>query len=507
MSINSGKFYDAVKMREFCDGLKDAVFEFDGQAELAHTDMSSYHSTDTFKGMTAKEAKKFVQDGIGDMLSVVSYAQGVMKKTQTELIEMFETMVDPSQNARIEYDALELINNDYKDLYYTYIEKAANVRRIVDDLNAEFGNYAYFPQPDSQTGADAFIDFCGGDSEGSGYLKQCLNKLVAYDAAASSLINAKDAYSRSDDVDTSIVNTKATLAATPVNNFSFNLMPILPFNSIDYTKLTALIALGAVQAAAYIQRYADKIADWSEEKFFEFIDSLDIPHTWSNQQVLQFFELTEMNISAEDTEANAKHNEQNLTSSILGSGYIENQAYWGDIKYGKSDMAYSGCEIIATYNAIYDLTGKHGTNQMIDMISYYEQNGSSIYGGLGTSPIAVNEYLESQGFNTGMTCETDSESIEAIQNTYDTYIVTAYNDENHLSSEVHTICITEENGKYTIHNDYMYDAQEKKYKEKGPYNSLEDAIDAINDNSQMISLIGVSKPILGDVPESEVYSA
>ena len=507
MCIQNGKFYDARRMREFCDGLKNAVLEYDDLAETTHREFASFHSTEGFMGATAIETKKFIKDGIGNMLKTVSESQNQMVKAQTEMITLFETMVDSSQNARIEYDVLEMINKDFRNMYFIYKDSAEKVKKLVDGLNSEFGNYAYFEQPNSKSGIDAFIDFCGGDNDHAGFLRECQNKLAAYDEAAKALLNEKDTMTKVEKVDSCIVNTKAALSAEFMSGMNYNITPIMPLSIIDYKKLAILLSSGAIQAASYLNDLKDKIATMSQEKFFEFIDSLDIPHTWTNEQVLLFFELTEMNISSKATEANAAHNEQYLTNSVLGNGYIENQAYWGDIHYGKSNIAYSGCEIIATYNAIYDLTGSGGSDEMVKMISYFEQNGSSLYGGFGTSPKAVQEYLETQGYTTEMTCKTDSESIEAIQDGYDTYIVTAYNDENKLSSEVHTVSITEDNGKYIIHNDYYYNSSKNKYDSKGSYDSLEDAIDAINKDSQMISLIGVNAPILGDFPESEEYSA
>ena len=508
MGIHSGKFYDAKKMQEYCDIYKDIASNYNGKADLIHADFSSFHTSDGFMGRTADEAKQFIKNGMGNMTKAVTTIHDQMVKAQTELITMFEEMVDPAQNARIEYDTLEKINNDFKDLYLIYKERAKNVKKLVDGLNEEFGNYAYFEQPDSQTAMNAFIELCGGEDESKGYLKSCQNKLLAFDEAAKSMLNSKRKIIKSEKVNSCIANATSTLTASTIDTKTiFNITPLTPIIPIiDYKKLAEVIASGAEALANYLTRLKDAIEKMPEKKFFEFIDSLDIPHTWPNEDIILFYELSQMNISQEHTEANAAHNTENLTSSILKPGYIENQAQWGDINYGKSDMAYSGCEIIATYNAIYDLTGRGGADEMVELISHFEQNGSSVYGGLGTSPKAVEEYLQNQGFNTSMTCKTDSESIKEIQDDYDTYIVTAYNDENHLSAEIHTVSITEEDGKYTIHNDY-YSPQQGAYINKGQYNSLEEAIEAINTDSKMISLIGVSEPLTGDFPESEEHCA
>ena len=236
MNIQNGKFYDAVKMREFCDGWKDLVVNYIDKKETTDGHFSTFNDTESFRGMTADQSKLFVKKGMGRMLRKVAKTQIKMRKAQAEVMELFENMVDPSQNARIEYDTLELINNDFKELYYIYKDRADNVRRIVDCLNNEFGNYAYFEQPDSQTGLDAFYDFCGGDSDTAGYIRNCQNKLAAFDATAKALLTGKDTMDNTKKINTHVVYTKEALAPAPAENIKTVKVTLDP---VDNSKATA----------------------------------------------------------------------------------------------------------------------------------------------------------------------------------------------------------------------------------------------------------------------------
>jgi hypothetical protein len=236
MGEQSGKFYDAVKMREFCDGWKDLVLNYAEKNGISDSQFSSMRDTESFRGMTADQSKLLVKKGMGRMLREVAKTQKKMRKAQTEVMELFENMVDPSQNARIEYDTLEMINNDFKELYYIYKDRADNVRRIVDCLNNEFGNYAYFEQPDSQTGLDAFYDFCGGDSDTAGYLRKCQDKLAAFDMQAKALLSGKDTMTKTENLNTHIVNTKIALAPAPTSGVTSCKVTLDP---VDNSKATA----------------------------------------------------------------------------------------------------------------------------------------------------------------------------------------------------------------------------------------------------------------------------
>ena len=181
---------------------------------------------------------------------------------------------------------------------------------------------------------------------------------------------------------------------------------------------------------------------------------------------------------------------------LSASDYIENQSQWGNVKFGedsKTNIARSGCGIIATYNALYALGESSSSQTMVDLISYYERDGAVLGGAWGVSPDAIEDYFIGQGYRVTSTNENGPITINMIGKHYETVIVTAYNDENDITQQVHTVSITKEtNGTYTVHNAFQKDASGI-YVSKSGYLTLQEAIDNMSNKQPLaINVIGIS---------------
>ncbi len=173
--------------------------------------------------------------------------------------------------------------------------------------------------------------------------------------------------------------------------------------------------------------------------------------------------------------------------------YIENQALWGNVKFGdsyNSNMSYSGCEIIATYNALIALETSPSKDVMVELISEYERSGAVLKGEFGVDPRAIDEYFLKKGYIVDMTDSTDMNVINQLGNESDVVIVTVYNDKNDISQMIHTVCITKtEDGKYIAHN--IYKKENNVYVPSGKKSTLEEAIQCIGCDPAIISTIGI----------------
>lgn len=177
-----------------------------------------------------------------------------------------------------------------------------------------------------------------------------------------------------------------------------------------------------------------------------------------------------------------------------GAGYIENQNEWKDVNFGFFyHMKYSGCEIIAAYNALLALGEAVSVQTMINLISRYERCGAVLGGLFGVSPYAVKAFFVKIGYHVTTTVCKDAETINKIGENSDTVIVTAYNNAHNILGQIHTVSITKEsNGTYCIHN--AYHRVNGKYAAKSGCHSLQDAIDAIsNSEPSSICVIGISR--------------
>ena len=183
-------------------------------------------------------------------------------------------------------------------------------------------------------------------------------------------------------------------------------------------------------------------------------------------------------------ENNIQNFPKHLNTIKRNKGFIEDQRNYEDLKYGMKTISFSGCEIIAAYNALYDLTGEENIN-LPEMIDYFEKDGILLYGNLGTAPQSVEEYFNKLGFETMLS--TNREEYLNIQNACDTYILTKFNNIDDITKLIHTICITKKNGKFHAHNNGY----------SGPfiqYDSISDILTTIDGGkAKDIVLLGIKK--------------
>ena len=177
------------------------------------------------------------------------------------------------------------------------------------------------------------------------------------------------------------------------------------------------------------------------------------------------------------------------------SAYIENQNEWGNIMYGAGkhhNMRYSGCEIIATFNALKAMMGTGSPESMAELIHEYEMHGAALRGEFGVSPKAIEAFFRKRGFPVMVTEKGDEEALEIVDRQSQVLIAVAYNDANDITRQIHTICITKDVGKgYVLHNAYRSD-KNGKYIASAPYATLSDAISNMSRyEPKLIYLIGI----------------
>ena len=201
MGINRGKFFDAKLTAEYFDGMNSSVMKYNNDASDAHMAFAAFKDEPSFQGRTATATKAFIHGAVGNMLSEISEVKDTMVKHQNHIMESFETMVDSSRSARIEFDTLEKINVDFKGYYRAFVNHAKDVEGLVNGLNSEFGSYAYFEQPDRRSAEAGFETICGGESEGAGHFRRCQDKLVEFDEAMKSYLKGDDIVDRTISMD------------------------------------------------------------------------------------------------------------------------------------------------------------------------------------------------------------------------------------------------------------------------------------------------------------------
>lgn len=231
-----------------------------------------------------------------------------------------------------------------------------------------------------------------------------------------------------------------------------------------------------------------------------------IPRYVSNHIFLKAYHFTSfLPVPRKIREQNYKNNIVQLKNLhedfwTVPSAYIENQNEWGNIMFGAGknhNMRRSGCEIIATFNALKALRGTGSPESMAELIREYEACGAAFGGEFGVSPRAIKAYFRRKGFQVTVTGRGDGESLEKVDRQSRVLIAVSYNDANDITQQVHTICITKDAGKgYVLHNAYRKD-RHGKYIASGPYATLSDAISNMSRyEPKLIYLIGIADAVL-----------
>lgn len=227
-----------------------------------------------------------------------------------------------------------------------------------------------------------------------------------------------------------------------------------------------------------------------------------IPKYISNKTVLMAYRiLAGLKVPRSVREKNYRHNREQLRKLDEkiwrdSKACIENQQQWSDIRFGSgkhSSMSYSGCEIIAVFNAQKRLKGVGTSEEMAGLIQHFETSGAALWGEFGTSPWAVADYFKKCGFNVLLSYG-EKDTMEIIERESPVMIATVYNDRNNITRQIHTVCITRERGHgYILHNAYFRN-KEGIYTASPSYATLQDAVMHISRyETELICLLGIGE--------------
>ena len=165
-------------------------------------------------------------------------------------------------------------------------------------------------------------------------------------------------------------------------------------------------------------------------------------------------------------------------------GFIEDQGNYKDMYYGLLELSKNGCELIAIYNALYEITKKDDID-FPAIVDKHEKDGMILSGLFGTSMKSIEDYFKKNGFKTASSWK--KEDYEKIAKESDVLILTIYNNKDDILDQVHTVCITKKNGKLYVHNNGANSASVA-------YDSITDVLKRINSGrAKDIFLVGINK--------------
>lgn len=189
--------------------------------------------------------------------------------------------------------------------------------------------------------------------------------------------------------------------------------------------------------------------------------------------------------------------------------FIEDQALWGKVKFGTGkhgNMAYSGCEVIAVFNALIAIKRQNHVqinegiraDMMCGLIEAFERRGVVRRGEFGVAPTSIRDYLKRNGLNVRVydKKEIADDKGNKNENMPSVFIATFYNHALDITEQIHTVCITKEKEGFFIHNSYNRGAagtyDKKPSSDKG-YEDLSEVINNLSDKEpKLIYLLGIS---------------
>lgn len=226
-----------------------------------------------------------------------------------------------------------------------------------------------------------------------------------------------------------------------------------------------------------------------------------IPQHLSNAQLLNILDFcTHFKISDKKIKANHSANTEALSReglperSFYARGrYIENQAQWKPVKFGRYTMDYSGCEIIAACNAMLSLGERLPEQGIADFISIYEKKGAVLCGGWGVAPRSIYRFFRERGHEAVLVSSTEAGEINRVGEEYGTAIITVYNDGKDITKQIHTMNVSKDDEKrFVLHNCYRMD-ENGRYTMSLPYATLYEAIKSLHHGAAVpICIIGIN---------------
>ncbi len=192
MGANNGKFFDVTVTNKYFNDLHGSFNMYQKNAKEHFTSLDTYGNTDQWEGVDADAAKHLLKGPEYQLLTDIIQVQKDVVTLQEELLEKFKLEVDSASDAYISYDDLETVNNAFQEYYEDFTDLDTKVIKKASYLQDNFGKYAAFTQPDSSSVKNSYVELCGGDDSTSGYMHECMQKLVKFDSAAKDLIEEKD---------------------------------------------------------------------------------------------------------------------------------------------------------------------------------------------------------------------------------------------------------------------------------------------------------------------------
>ena len=197
--FNAGKFFDVPATNKYLGDWSEAFTSYENYANEHFLAMDEVATTDTWMGVDADAAKTLLSDTETTLLEDILKLHDDIDSLHATILDNFKLTVDSAADAYISYDDLMKIENDFKEKSEAYDVQVKTVEDLILDLQEKYSKYGDIRTQDFSVGRTAFTNLCG-DDETVGYLEECRQKLLQFDAETQILIEEANIDSRVDDL-------------------------------------------------------------------------------------------------------------------------------------------------------------------------------------------------------------------------------------------------------------------------------------------------------------------
>lgn len=135
----------------------------------------------------------------------------------------------------------------------------------------------------------------------------------------------------------------------------------------------------------------------------------------------------------------------------MQGGFIEEQRALSGMVLGNKPADFNSCEVIAAYNALAAL-GREAS--FPELLQEFERGGLVFFGAFGTAPEKLRRFFAAQGLPATVIRgrKITEKTLRSLAEEHRVFLLTAFNDRKDILSEVHTVCLTGEEGQWYVHN-------------------------------------------------------
>lgn len=194
--MGTDKKYDARIVSNYIEIVDSANIDYENKQARLLDCFSRYISNDTYLGREAEASKLFIAEGETKLLEETVNLHTDIKKLYLHAYDSFAEKVDASPNAKLSISALNNVSKDFHKFFIDTDECGRIIEEKISDLRSKYGKYGFITQPNYDRAREVYRDFCGGEDVESGFIADCVNRFILYDAEESNYINNSGIYER-----------------------------------------------------------------------------------------------------------------------------------------------------------------------------------------------------------------------------------------------------------------------------------------------------------------------